>query len=178
MSVVQYSRQPAIEFLLNTYKTQRDVASKVATLRHRGGRSRNTGAALRYVKDNVFTASSGSRHQQGVPQILVLFIGGRSNDDVRQAVENLQRSGVMVFVVGTKNADTLEIQSISQEGSRAFLAKDNTGLTDIEQQLLAAIKKGGTPAITPTLYGKTFSLHALPHYATDGECTDRLLFTQ
>lgn len=155
VSVVQYSREPAVEFYLNTHQTEQNVAGNVKILRHRGGRPRNTGAALHYVKDNVFTASSGSRHQQGVPQILVLFTGGRSSDDVRNAVENLKRSGVMVFVVGTKNADALEIQSMSQEPSHAFFAADTPALSDIGQQILSTIKKGGNTAFTPALYGKT-----------------------
>lgn len=155
ISVVQYSRKPTVDFFLNTHKTQKNVAGNVRNLRHKGGSPRNTGAALQYVRDNVFTASSGSRHQQGVPQILVLFTGGRSSDDVRNAVENLTRSGVTVFVVGTKNADFFEIQFMSQEASRAFFAADATGLSEFEQPILSAMKKGGTPAIKPALYGKT-----------------------
>ncbi len=155
VSVVQYSREPSVEFFLNTYKTQQSVAGKVRILRHKGGRPVNTGAALQYVKDNVFTPFSGSRHQQGVPQILVLLTGERSSDDVRNAVENLKGIGVMVFVVGTKNADTLEIQSISQEASHAFFAADTSDLSGIEQQIFSAIKKDESPVIKSALYGKT-----------------------
>lgn len=155
VSVVQYSRAPSVVFYLNTYKTQQNIADTVRSLRHKGGRPLNTGAALQYIKDNVLTASSGSRHQQHVPQILVLFTGGRSSDDVRNAVENLKGIGVVVFVVGTKNADTLEIQSISQEASHAFFAADFSDLSGIEQQIFSAIKKGETPAIKPASYGKT-----------------------
>lgn len=155
VSVVQYSREPSVEFFLNTYKTHQNIVENVQILRHKGGRPLNTGAALQYVKDNVFSTSSGSRHQQGVPQILVLLTGGRSSDDVRNAVENLKGIGVMVFVVGTKNADTLEIQSISQEASHAFFAADSSDLSGIEQQIFSVIKKGATPAIKTALYGKT-----------------------
>lgn len=156
VSVLQYSREPSVDFFLNTYKTQQNVADSLGVLRHKGGTPRNTGAALQYVKDNVFTASSGSRLQQGVPQILVLLTGGRSSDDVRDAVENLKGIGVMVFVVGIKNADTLEIQSMSQEASHAFFAADPSDLSDIGQQILhTTIMKGKSPAIKPALHGKT-----------------------
>ncbi|XP_056245578.1 collagen alpha-3(VI) chain-like [Seriola aureovittata] len=152
VSVVQYSREPSAEFFLNTHKTKQSMADNVRSLRHRGGTPLYTGAALQYVKDHVLTASSGSRHQQGVPQILVLLTGGRSSDDVRNAVENLKGMGVMVFVVGTKNADALEIQSISQEASRAFFVADPSDLSGIEQQIFSATTKAETPAMKPASY--------------------------
>ncbi|KAK5609301.1 hypothetical protein CRENBAI_012839 [Crenichthys baileyi] len=141
VSVVQYSNEPSVEFLLNTYKTQQSVADRLKNLSHKGGSLRNTGAALNYIKENVFTTSSGSRHQQGVLQTLVLLTSGRSSDDVRNAVENLKETGVMMFVVGIKNADILEMQSISQEASHAYLTVDSSDMSDIEQQILSSIEK-------------------------------------
>lgn len=155
VSVVQYSREPNVEFSLNTFQTKQSLAGNVGVLRHKGGRPRNTGAALQFVKDNVYTASSGSRRQQGVPQILVLFTGGRSSDDIRNAIEGLKQMGVMVFVVGAKNADTLEIQSMPQEASHAFFAADSSDLPDIEEQILSAIKTSETLVVTKASYGKT-----------------------
>uniref|UniRef100_A0A3B5QEU7 VWFA domain-containing protein n=1 Tax=Xiphophorus maculatus TaxID=8083 RepID=A0A3B5QEU7_XIPMA len=142
VSVVQYSNEPSVEFLLNTHKSQQSAADSLKTIRHKGGRSRNTGAALNYVKENVFTPSSGSRRQQGVPQTLVLLTSGRSNDDVRKAAENLKEIGVMMFVVGIKNADILEMQSVSQEASHAFLAADSSDMSDTEQEILTSIQTG------------------------------------
>ncbi|XP_054871199.1 uncharacterized protein col6a3 isoform X6 [Amphiprion ocellaris] len=152
VSVVQYSREPSVEFFLNTFKTEQNVVNSVRNLRHKGGRPLNTGAALQYVKDNVLTASSGSRRQQGVPQSLVLVTGGQSSDDVRTAAENLKGIGVMAFVVGMKNADRPEIQSISQEASHAFYAADSSDLSDIEQQIISMLKKTENPVVTPASY--------------------------
>lgn len=161
VSVVQYSNEPSVEFLLNTHKSQQSAADSLKTIRHKGGRSRNTGAALNYVKENVFTPSSGSRRQQGVPQTLVLLTSGRSNDDVRKAAENLKEIGVMMFVVGIKNADILEMQSISQEASHAFLAADSSDMSDTEQEILTSIQTGKKYVATTASYGKilTARLH-------------------
>lgn len=141
VSVVQYSRRPSSEFLLNTHQTQRDVVDSVLNMRPKGGGPPNTGAAIQYVVDNVFTASSGSRRREGVPQTLVLVTGGRSSDNVRSAAENLKRIGVKPFVVGIKNADILEIQSISPDVNHAVYLADSSDLQSIEQQIFSAIKK-------------------------------------
>lgn len=154
VSVVQYSRKPSVEFYLNTYQTKQDVADNVQAITHKGGRPLNTGAALQYVKNNIFNVSAGSRRLQGIPQILVLVTGGRSSDDVRNAAEDLKEIGVTVFVVGTKNADTLEIQSITLDPSLAFFAADSSKLSNIEQQIIPAVKTFGTTAINQVSTGK------------------------
>lgn len=154
VSVVQYSKEPYVDFFLNTHKTQQKVLENIRSLRHKGGRPLNTGAALQYVKDNVFAPSSGSRHQQGVPQILVLITGGRSNDSINNAIENLKRIGVIPFVVGTKKADIAEIQSVSQETRHAFLVSDSSELPGVEQQILFALRKGESTAMIPASDGK------------------------
>lgn len=164
VSVVQYSKEPTVEFFLNTHKTLQNLVGNVRVLSHRGGRLRRTGAALQYVIDNVFTASSGSRHQQGVSQILILFTGGRSTDDVRNAMEKLNKRGVMVFVVGTRNADALEIQTMTQDVNHAFFASDTTDLLNIEQQIFSAIITHETIGIKPSLHGKTANNVLPPSY--------------
>lgn len=154
VSVVQYSTESSVQFFLNTHITQQNIADNVRTMRHKGGRFRNTGAALQYIKDTVFAATSGSRHHLGVPQILILLTGGRSSDDVREAAQNLKEMGVMVFVVGIKNADTLEIQTMSHEPSEAFYAAYPSDLSDIKQQILSSIKKDKAFESKPVLHGK------------------------
>uniref|UniRef100_A0A672F784 VWFA domain-containing protein n=1 Tax=Salarias fasciatus TaxID=181472 RepID=A0A672F784_SALFA len=135
VSVVQYNREPSPEFFLNTYQTNRDVVENVQRMRPKGGGPPNTGAALQYVVDNVFTASSGSRRHEGVPQTLVLLTGGRSSDDIDSAAENLKRIGVKPFVVGIKNADPLEIQSISPDANHAVYLADSMA-SNIEKSVV------------------------------------------
>ncbi|XP_029968109.1 collagen alpha-3(VI) chain-like [Salarias fasciatus] len=120
ISVVQYSRDPQTHFSLITYMEKNDILNAVQQLDHKGGRPRNTGAALDYVRNNAFTQSSGSRHQEGVPQILILLSGGRSQDDVTNAAAALKREKVVPFCVGTRNSDILELQMIAHNPSYAF----------------------------------------------------------
>ncbi|KAJ0070472.1 hypothetical protein NL108_011637 [Boleophthalmus pectinirostris] len=110
VSVVQYSRDAAVQFYLNTYSTKGEVLGTIRGLRHKGGRPLNTGAALEYLKDNIFTASAGSRRQEGVPQVLILLSGGRSFDSVDAPASALKQMGVLTFTIGTRNTDPREMQ--------------------------------------------------------------------
>uniref|UniRef100_A0A3B4B755 VWFA domain-containing protein n=1 Tax=Periophthalmus magnuspinnatus TaxID=409849 RepID=A0A3B4B755_9GOBI len=132
VALVQYSSEPSVNFYLNSYQTYETVAEALQNVQHKGGRERNTGKAIHFVKDNVFTVSSGSRHHMAVPQVLVLITGGRSSDDFRNAVANLKAMGVIVFVLGTEKADVLEIQSISYKPEYAMMATDPRELSGID----------------------------------------------
>uniref|UniRef100_A0A8C7DHN9 Collagen type VI alpha 3 chain n=1 Tax=Oncorhynchus kisutch TaxID=8019 RepID=A0A8C7DHN9_ONCKI len=139
VSVVQYSREPEVHFYLNTYTRKEEVVDTVRGLKHKGGRPLNTGAALQYVRDYVFAASSGSRRLESVPQILVLLNGGRSFDNVDKPASALKELGVLVFGIGTRSSDSRELQKISYDPSYALSVSEFTDLPNIQQQLLSAM---------------------------------------
>ncbi|XP_034416759.1 collagen alpha-3(VI) chain-like [Cyclopterus lumpus] len=140
VSVVQYSRDPAVQFYLNTYATKVEILDIVRGLRHKGGRPLNTGAALQYLRDNVFTASAGSRRLEGVPQVLILLSGGRSSDSVDESAAALKQLGVLTFAIGTKGSDSRELQKISHNGDSALSVSDFTDLQRIQQQLQSSLE--------------------------------------
>lgn len=155
VSVVQYSRDPAVQFYLNTYMTKGEILDTVRGLRHKGGRPLNTGAALQYLRDNIFTASAGSRRLEGVPQVLVLLAGGKSFDSVDAPASALKQLGVLTFAIGTRGSDSRELQTISQDPSYALSVSEFTDLPSVQQQLQSSMEAVGidaTPA-SPTVLG-------------------------
>lgn len=156
VSVVQYGRDAEAAFYLNTYNTKEDVMDSVRGLRHRGGRPLNTGAALQYVRDNVFTNSSGSRRQQGVPQMLILLNGGRSYDNVDAPAAALRQQGVFVIGIGTRGSDSRELQRISHDPSYALSVSEFTDLPGVQEKLSSVMSTVvvRATAITPTVTGK------------------------
>ncbi|XP_037646067.1 collagen alpha-3(VI) chain-like [Sebastes umbrosus] len=140
VSVVQYSRDPAVQFYLNTYKTKGEILDTVRGLRHKGGRPLNTGAALQYLRDNVFTASAGSRRLEEVPQVLILLSGGRSSDSVDAPASALKQLGVLTFAIGTRNSDSRELQKISHDANSALSVSEFTDLPRILQQLQSSVE--------------------------------------
>uniref|UniRef100_A0A669F036 Collagen type VI alpha 3 chain n=1 Tax=Oreochromis niloticus TaxID=8128 RepID=A0A669F036_ORENI len=156
VSVVQYSRDPAVQFYLNTYTTKREVLDSVRGLRHKGGRPLNTGAALRYLRDNVFTASAGSRRPEGVPQVLILITGGRSFDSIDEPASALKQLGVLTIAIGTRGSDPRELETITGEPSHAVSVSDFTDLPNVQEQLssvMSTVLMRVTP-LTPTPAGK------------------------
>lgn len=140
VAVVQYSDTAEINFNLRSYSTEDDVLDAVRGLSHKGGYPHNIGEALQYVKDHVFTSDSGSRLVEGVPQILILLSSGRSGDDIRTPVRMLKEIGVISVAVGTIQADTLELQTVSHEPSYALSITDYEELPTVRQDVLALLR--------------------------------------
>lgn len=150
VAVVQYSRDPTANFYLSSYSTKKEVLNSIRSMRHKSGRPLNTGAALVFIKENIFTQSSGSRRHEGVPQILYLFSGGRSSDDVRIISQNLRENNIKVFAIGTRNADTLELQTMSSTPAYAFSVPDFTSINSIVQRVASVLTSGDEiPEQTP-----------------------------
>lgn len=180
VAVVQYSSDQQTHFNLNTYTGKQDVLEAMQQIRHKGGRNLNTGAALNYVRTNTFADSSGSRRQEGVPQILILLSGQRSQDDVARAALALKQDKVVSFVVGPRNADILEQQMIADHPSYAFLVPQYNDFENIYQQLVSFVKKvprqqprltpqygqgkSVCPFICPSTYLPTYLLTNLPTF--------------
>ncbi|XP_069081666.1 collagen alpha-3(VI) chain [Pleurodeles waltl] len=139
ISVVQYSDDTQPDFLLNAHADKQGVLNAIQQLRHLGGSPLNTGAALDYVTQNAFTASAGSRADEGVPQFLIFLTAGKSEDDVRRPSANLKNTGVVPFAVGAKNADISELQAISFTPDFAFPVRDFSQLEAIHQQLSSRV---------------------------------------
>lgn len=164
VSVVQYSRDAEVNFYLNKHTTREDIVDAVRALKHRGGRPLNTGAALQYVRDNVFTNSSGSRRLQGVPQMLILLNGGRSFDNVDSPATALKQQGIFVIGIGTRNSDRSELQKISYEPSSALSVSEFNDLPSVQEQLssvMSTVLVRATP-MTPTVTGKKVTAFYIP----------------
>lgn len=140
VAVVQYSDTAEINFNLRRYSTEDDVLDAVRGLRHKGGYPPNIGMALQYVRDHVFNSGSGSRLLEGVPQILILLSSGRSGDDIRTPVRMLQAIGVISIAIGTSDADTLELQTISHKPSYALSIADYEELPTAKQDVLSLLR--------------------------------------
>lgn len=139
ISVIQYSNVALANFYLNSFIRKDDVLNAVKVLSHKGGRPLNTGSALRYVKENIFKSSSGSRHKERIPQILILLTNGRSRDNISESALSLKENGVLILGIGGKDAYSDELHRISSENHVVSFAEFSE-LPKLQSQLLEAMK--------------------------------------
>lgn len=139
VSVVQYSDDPKLEFLLNEYSTKEEVRQSIRRMRSKGGNQLNTGQALEYVSKTIYQRSAGSRVEEGVPQFLILVTGGKSNDDVSGPANQLKLSRVAPLAVGAHDADAEELKLISFSPELTYTIRDFQQLPAVEQQLLTKV---------------------------------------
>lgn len=140
VAVAQYSSDQETNFYLNSYTGKTDVLDAIRQVQHKGGARLNTGSALDYTRINVFADSAGSRKREGVPQILILLSGRRSQDDVARAALALKQAHVVSFVVGPRNADILEQQMIADNPLYAFSVAQYNDFESIQQPLVSFVK--------------------------------------
>uniref|UniRef100_A0A8B9GUW8 Si:ch211-62a1.3 n=1 Tax=Astyanax mexicanus TaxID=7994 RepID=A0A8B9GUW8_ASTMX len=115
VAIVDYSDEPRADVYLNTFSNKSEILQHVKKLSYGRGKA-NTGEALKYAKDYVFTKERGSRSDEYVQQIAVVVTDGKSSDDVSAPAADLRRSGVTVFAVGIKSFDNLkEMASYPQD---------------------------------------------------------------
>lgn len=167
VSVVQYAEKPEANFYLSSHKTKNATINAIDNLRHKGGRSLNTGVALQFVRHNVFTSSTGSRRLEGVPQILILLSSKQSRDNVKGPAFALKEREIVSVTVGVGNASLPELQMIAYKPDFTHKVTDFSELPSIESHVFATLSKSkdteeSMTSGIPDLIGKNFKRAYMP----------------
>lgn len=105
IALVFYSEEPRLEFSLDTFQSPAKILEHLDKLTYQGRRGRTkTGAALDFLRNEVFIQEKGGRSNQGVQQIAVVITEGFSQDNVSRPASHLRRAGVTIYAVGTQHA--------------------------------------------------------------------------
>ncbi|XP_059800900.1 collagen alpha-6(VI) chain-like [Hypanus sabinus] len=123
VGLAQYSALPKEEFKLTTYHSKSDILDHVRSMPYRGGRGRKTSAALHFVRENYFTALSGSRVKKGIPQMLFLITGGEFQTEDEDSAISLRRNGVNIFTLGIGNVTENELEKIASYPSKRYVLR-------------------------------------------------------
>ncbi|KAM8791772.1 cartilage matrix protein [Rhynchonycteris naso] len=112
VGLVQYSSSVRQEFPLGRFHTKKDIKAAVRNMSYME-KGTMTGAALKYLIDNSFTASSGAR--PGAQKVGIVFTDGRSQDYINDAAKKAKDLGFKMFAVGVGNAVEDELREIASE---------------------------------------------------------------
>uniref|UniRef100_A0A672GL26 Collagen, type VI, alpha 4a n=1 Tax=Salarias fasciatus TaxID=181472 RepID=A0A672GL26_SALFA len=136
VGIVQYSDRAVAQVYLNTFDNKNELLKFIKILPYRGGGT-NTGAALKFTKENVFTRARGSRKEKGVQQVAVVITDGDSQDEVGQAAAELRRAGVTVYSVGVKDANRTQLVEMASHppNKYVFTVDSFNKLKPLEQSL-------------------------------------------
>lgn len=115
ISLVFYSEEPRLEFSLDTFQSAAHVLDHLDKLTFQGRRGRaKAGAALDFLKNEVFIPEKGSRSKQGVQQIAVVIMESPSLDNVSMPASRLRRAGVTIYAAGIQPASvSKDLEKIS-----------------------------------------------------------------
>lgn len=129
IGVAQFSDVGRLDMDLNSHRSREELSAALGKLRPKQGRTVNIGAALDFVRTNMFRADKGSRISQGVPQLLLVMTSKKSSDSVDAPAQALQQMGVLTLAAGSKTADAAQLKQIAFDDSLVFMMNDFRQLT-------------------------------------------------
>ncbi|XP_043912620.1 collagen alpha-1(XII) chain-like isoform X4 [Protopterus annectens] len=118
VSIVHISTIPTLEFPFDRFRSNSDLLSAVKNMTQKMGDT-NTGKALQYAKDTIFTDATGSR--AGIPKVLVWVTDGISTDDILQPMNLLKDFGVHAFIVSTGRGNYVELSEAASQPTENHL---------------------------------------------------------
>ncbi|XP_078281611.1 von Willebrand factor A domain-containing protein 1 [Rhinoraja longicauda] len=115
---VQVSDEPVVEFEFDKYTSNPAMLWALLNMKQQLGDT-NTGKALMYAKDTMFTEKAGGRLD--VPKVLVWLTDGVSSDDISKPIQLLKDLGVTVFIVNTGRGNYIELKAAASKPSESHL---------------------------------------------------------
>ncbi|KAM9370242.1 von Willebrand factor A domain-containing protein 1 [Phaethornis superciliosus] len=137
-SIIHISTTPTMEFPFDQYQSSRTLQQAIQDTQQLMGDT-NTGKALSYAKEKLFSNEAGARPD--VPKVLVWVTDGFYTDDISGPMQLLKDMGVTVFIVSTGRGNYLELSAAaSQPPEKHLHFVDVDDLPIITEELRGAIQ--------------------------------------
>lgn len=140
VAVAQYSDDVRLESRFNEHMTKPEILNLVKRMKIKTGKALNLGFALDFAQRYIFVKTMGSRIQDGVMQVLVLLVAGKSSDSVDVPARNLKQSGVIPFVFQVRNADPAELEQIVLSPVFILTAESLPKIGELQPQIVNLLK--------------------------------------
>lgn len=146
IGVVTFSDSPNMEIALNQYSDKSSLLSAIQMVGYLQG-STNTDAALQFVREQMFTASSGMRDD--AKHYVIVLTDGASADTIatKAQADMLKQEGVDIIAVGVgENVNTEELNDMASGSNHVFTVSDFSVLNTIREDIKKAACEGICPA--------------------------------
>lgn len=129
--VVQYSHEIISQFSLTQYTSMDKLGTAIGNIQQGGGGTA-TGEALRKMAP-IFENTT----RTNVAQYLIVITDGQSSDPVADAAQGLRDTGINIYAIGVRDANTTELKEIAN--NRVFFTDDFHFLKSIHQEVVRDI---------------------------------------
>uniref|UniRef100_A0A8C4X0M4 VWFA domain-containing protein n=1 Tax=Eptatretus burgeri TaxID=7764 RepID=A0A8C4X0M4_EPTBU len=127
----------SLNLILDTYSSAVATQRAAQNIRYSGGNTQ-TGNAIAYVVQNVFSEAAGARPlRPGISRVLILLTDGRSQDPVLGPALQAHKAGIRIFAIGVGEAVREELGEVASEPDTAhvFHVSDYEAIDRIRDQL-------------------------------------------
>ena len=133
------SRKPEVVIQLDQYTDSDTLQAAVDKASYPAG-IRNTGAAIKLAQDELFTKA-----RDGVSRILIVFVGGKINDNIVEQAEAIKKTGTKLVIIGIrKNVNPVmkELTSIASKPDFVIIQQYEIYITAIIAPLVDKLNEG------------------------------------
>ena len=106
------SQKPEVVIQLDQYTDSDTLQAAVDKLSYPAG-IRNTGAAIKLAQDELFTKA-----RDGVPRILVVFVGGSPKDNIIENAEAIKKTGTKLVIIGFRRKVNRVLKQLTSIASK------------------------------------------------------------
>jgi hypothetical protein len=131
--------KPEVVIQLDQYTDSATLQEAVDKLSYPAGK-RNTGAAIKLAQDELF-----AKAREGVPRVLIVFVGGKLNDNTIEPAETIKKAGTKLIVIGIRkkvNPVVKELKSIASKPDFVIIQQYVIYITAIIAPLVDKINEG------------------------------------
>lgn len=136
LGVAKYADSPNLEFDLTTHSDVKTLEKAIKDIKQVGGGT-ETGRALDFMGPLYDRAMATRGHK--VTEYLVVITDGKSSDEVKIPAEKLRAQGVIVYAIGVKSADEVELREIAGDPKRTFFVNNFDALKPIKDDIITDI---------------------------------------
>lgn len=122
VGIVTFGQYNTLRFHLKKYHDSEELQRAIGWIRFKPGRTTNTGGAIKYMSNEMFSEKNGAR--ENFPKVAVVITDGKSTETKKtiEAARVAREMGIHLFAIGVgKKYDRNELEKIANKPSDEYV---------------------------------------------------------